>query len=282
MTLATGSGYEKHVRATRKAEFLERLEALVPWAEFCTPIEPHGRKREDDVATRLIVIIMTRLALLFALLTWLPCHVGAQEQSLSPGINRYYQNLDYARWQATFENEGREIFDQRHAIVEALQLKPGMVVADVGAGTGALSLLFAEKVGAGGTVIAQDIAPEFLRGIEVRAHKAGFAQLRTVLGGDKDARLPANSVDLVFTSDTYHHFEYPQAMLASIHAALKSDGRLIIIDYEKIPGRSSPWVLGHVRANRETVIAELTAAGFVLNRTHDFLRENYFLEFRKP
>jgi predicted methyltransferase len=93
--------------------------------------------------------------------------------------------------------------------------------------------------------------------------------------------LLANSVDLVFTSDTYHHFEYPQAMLASLHTALKPGGRLIIIDYEKIPGRSSPWVISHVRANRETVIAEVTAAGFVLERSHNFLRENYFLEFRR-
>lgn len=206
----------------------------------------------------------------------------AQERSVAPGVNRAYENPDYARWQSTFESEGREIFEQRHAIVEALAIQPGMVVADVGAGTGVLSLLFAQKVGAGGTAIAQDISPEFLRGIEDRAKKAELTQLRTLLGGEKNARLPANSVDLVFTSDTYHHFEYPQAMLASLHNALKSGGRLIIIDYEKIPGRSSPWVLGHVRANRETVIAEITAAGFTLERIHDLLRENYFLEFRKP
>lgn len=145
-----------------------------------------------------------------------------------------------------------------------------------------LTLLFAEKVGAGGTAIAQDIAPEFLRGIGERARKAGLKQVRTLLGGEKNVRLPANGVDLVFTSDTYHHFEYPQAMLASIHAALRRGGRLIIIDYEKILGRSSPWVLSHVRADRETVIAEVTVAGFVLERTHGFLRDNYFLEFSKP
>lgn len=205
----------------------------------------------------------------------------AQEHSVAPGINRAYEHPDYARWQATFESEGREIFVQRHAIVEALKLEPGMVVADVGAGTGVLSLLFAQRVGAGGSVIAQDIAPEFLRGIEARARMDGLAQLRTVLGGENDARLPANGVDLVFTSDVYHHFEYPQAMLASLHRALKPGGRLVVIDYEKIPGRSSPWVMGHVRANRETVVAEITAAGFELARSHDFLHENYFLEFRR-
>ena len=115
-----------------------------------------------------------------------------------------------------------------------------------------------------------------------RARAEGLAQLRTVLGGERDARLPAGTVDLVFTSDTYHHFEYPQAMLASLHAALKPGGRLVVIDYERIPGRSNPWILGHVRAGRETVVAEIEAAGFVLLRSHEFLRENYFLEFRRP
>jgi ubiquinone/menaquinone biosynthesis C-methylase UbiE len=220
--------------------------------------------------------------LFLTLLALLPCWSGAQERSVAPGVNRAYQNPNYGLWQATFESEGREIHGQRHAIVDALAIKPGMTVADVGAGTGVLSLLFAQKVGAGGTAIAQDISPEFLHGIEERARKAGLSQVRTLLGGEKDARLPAGSVDLVFTSDTYHHFEYPQAMLASLRTALKPGGRLIIIDYEKIPGQSSPWVMSHVRANRETVIAEITAAGFLLERTHDFLRENYFLEFRKP
>ncbi|MDP1524782.1 MAG: methyltransferase domain-containing protein [Rhodocyclaceae bacterium] len=220
--------------------------------------------------------------LLTLLIILLPALAGAQERSISPGVNRAYENPEYARWQVAFETEGREIFEQRHAIVDALAIKPGMVIADVGAGTGVLSLLFAQKVGAGGTAIAQDIVPEFLRGIEDRARKAGLSQVRTLLGGEKDARLLAGSVDLIFTSDTYHHFEYPQAMLASLRSALKPGGRLIVIDYEKIPGRSSSWVMSHVRANRETVIAEITAAGFHLDRTHDFLQDNYFLEFRKP
>lgn len=206
----------------------------------------------------------------------------AQERSVAPGVNRAYEQADYARWRSSFESEGREIFEQRHAIVDALKLAPGMVVADVGAGTGVLSMLFAQRVGASGTVIAQDVVPEFLRGIEERARREGLPQVKTQLGAEKDARLPANGVDLVFTSDAYHHFEYPRAMLASLHRALKPGGRLIVIDYEKIPGRTGAWVMGHVRAGRETVIAEVTEAGFELARSYDLLRENYFLEFRRP
>jgi len=233
-----------------------------------------------------ILLAPLAVSLLFALLLFLPLLLPgtalAQERSLAPGVNRSYENPDYARWQAAFESEGREIFEQREAIVEALAIRPGMHVADVGAGSGVIALLLAQKVGAGGTAIAQDIAPEFLQGIAARARAAGLPQLRTQLGEEKDARLPANTLDLIFTSDTYHHFEYPQAMLASLRAALKPGGRLIVIDYEKIPGRSSAWVMGHVRADRATVIAEITAAGFVLARTHDLLRDNYFLEFSRP
>lgn len=207
----------------------------------------------------------------------------AQEHSVRPGVNRAYDNPDYARWQSAFETEGREVFEQRDAIIERLGIAPGMAVADVGAGTGAFALPLARKVDAHGTLVAQDISAEFLRGIAARAHGAGLAQLRTQLGEARDARLPANAFDLVFTCDTYHHFEYPQDMLASLFTALRPGGRLVVIDYERIPGRSSPWVLGHVRAGRDTVVAEIEAAGFRLLRRHDdLLRENYFLEFVRP
>ncbi len=206
----------------------------------------------------------------------------AQERSVSPGINRAYQATDYARWLGVFESEGREVFEQRQRIVDALDLKPGMVVADVGTGTGVFSVLLAAKVGREGRVVAQDITPEFLAGIDRRARQEDLPQLQTLLGDERDARLPAATFDLIFTSDTYHHFEYPKAMLASLWRALKPGGRLIIIDYERIPGRSSPWVLSHVRAGREVVVAEVTAAGFQPLRAHDFLRENYFIEFLRP
>ncbi|MBU0753080.1 MAG: methyltransferase domain-containing protein [Gammaproteobacteria bacterium] len=207
--------------------------------------------------------------------------VAAQERSLSPGVNRAYDGADYRRWQGMFETEGREVFDKRHEIVAALGIRPGMAVADVGAGTGAFTALLSQKVGAGGTAIAQDISPEFLRGIEARTRRENLVNVRTVQGGEKDAGLSPASLDLIFLCDTYHHFEYPQAMLASLRAALKPGGRLAVIDYEKIPGRSSAWVMGHVRAGREAAIAEIEAAGFRLLKSHSLLSENFFLEFER-
>lgn len=206
---------------------------------------------------------------------------GLEESSVKPGINRAYQGADFSRWQGMFEHEGREVFAHRHRIVEALDLRPGMTVADVGAGTGVIAVLMARQVGPTGRVVAQDIVPEFIAGIARRAAAENLPQLVVQLGAERDARLPANSFDLIFTSDTYHHFEYPQSMLASLHAALKPGGRLVVIDFERIPGRSSAWILGHVRAGRETVVEEIVAAGFRPLRAHGFLRENYFLEFRR-
>lgn len=205
----------------------------------------------------------------------------SQEASVRPGINRAYEGADYRRWQGMFETEGREVFERRDAIIAVLDIRPGMTVADVGAGTGAFTFPLARKVGPTGKVIAQDISPEFLRGIEARARKEALHQVLTMLGADKDARLAPASVDLVFTCDTYHHFEYPQAMLASLHKALRPGGRLVVIDYERIPGQSSAWVLGHVRAGREAVVTEIEAAGFRQIRSHALLRENFFVEFQR-
>lgn len=94
--------------------------------------------------------------------------------------------------------------------------------------------------------------------------------------------LADDSVDLAFVAATYHHFEHPRSMLASIYRALRPGGALIVIDFRKIPGYSSPWVVNHVRAGRETVIREIQSAGFELQGERDLLRRNYFLRFTKP
>jgi predicted methyltransferase len=205
--------------------------------------------------------------------------VFAQEQSVSPGINRHYEGADFARWQRTFERPGREVYDRRHDIVAALGLKPGMAVADVGAGTGLFTRLFSPAVGPAGTVYAQDISPEFVENLARIAREQQLHNVKAVLGAERDARLPADSLDLAFLCDTYHHFEYPRSMLASIHRALRPGGALVVIDFEKIPGVSGAWVMDHVRADRETAIREIEAVGFRLAEDRKLLRENYFLRF---
>ncbi len=105
-----------------------------------------------------------------------------------------------------------------------------------------------------------------------------------VEGLEDSVALPAASVDLAFVCDTYHHFEYPQSTLESLYAAIRPGGSLVILDFERIPGKSRPWVLEHVRAGKEVFRREIESAGFRFERevTVEGLKENYVIRFRRP
>ena len=222
---------------------------------------------------RQIILLLSGLLLVFS--------VTAQEQSVRPGINRHFVNPDWQRWVNTFERPGREVYDKRLAIVAASQIRPGMAVADIGAGTGLFTRLFAPKVEPGGMVYAIDISSTFIDNILRTSREQGLTNVKGIVNTPVDVGLPADSIDLAFITDTYHHFEYPRQTMASIHQALRSDGRVIIIDFRRDPRFSSRWVMQHVRGNRAQVIEELQVAGFRLVDDKPLLRTNYFLEFVK-
>jgi len=224
--------------------------------------------------------------LTFVTLTALAAGFGtgtAQEKSIRPGINDPFQNPDVKKYEATFEGESREVFAQRKEILKVVGLKPGMTVADIGAGTGLYTRLFAEQVGTKGKVYAVDIAAKFLDHIAARTKEAGVTNVTTVLCKPHSAELPANSIDVAFICDTYHHFEFPQRTMASIHSALKPGGKVVLIDFKRIPGTSREWTLSHVRAGQEVFEKEVITAGFKkLNEEKDLgLKENYFVVFQK-
>jgi predicted methyltransferase len=207
-----------------------------------------------------------------------------QRTSVAPGVNQPYENPDVEQWTERLENEGREVYTQRDEIVADLELRPGMDVADIGAGTGFFTLLFAEAVAPEGRAYAVDISEEFLALIEQRAAEAGLDNVVAVHCPQDSVNLPAGSIDLAFICDTYHHFEYPQSTLASLHKALRPGGAVYIIDFERVEGESSQWVLDHVRAGAEAVVQEMARAGFELvgDAAHAArLDENYFLRFRR-
>jgi len=208
-------------------------------------------------------------------------YAAAQEESVRPGINRHFVDPDWQRWVNTFERPGREVYDKRHAIVEASGLRPGMTVADIGAGTGLFTRLFAPRVEPGGTVYAVDISRIFVENTLRTAREQGLTNVKGIVNTPEDVGLPADSIDLAFITDTYHHFEYPQQTMASIHRALRGDGRVIIIDFRRDPRTSSRWVMGHVRTNKAQTVEEMKAAGFRLVADKPFMRTNYFLEFVK-
>lgn len=206
----------------------------------------------------------------------------AQETSVKPGINDSFRDPDVTQFQDRFETESREVFARRREIVAACQLKPGQVVADIGAGTGLFTRIFAKTVGEDGRVIAVDISQEFLDHVEKSCREAGLKNVETVLATPASTELPANTIDVAFICDTYHHFEFPLKTMSTLHRALKPGGRVILVDFRRIPGMSTDWVIDHVRAGQEVFVSEIVQAGFQKTREPaDLLKENYFVEFVK-
>lgn len=147
-----------------------------------------------------------------------PYPTRMNQKFTDPGAN-------IAEFVKRFEDAGRQVYANRQDITRAVRLKPGNVVADIGAGTGVFTFLFADQVGPGGTVFAVDISPAFIRHIGDQARRRGCERVvKPVLNTPDSAELASGSVDVVFVCDTYHHFEHPAKMLASIHRACVRGG----------------------------------------------------------
>jgi predicted methyltransferase len=224
--------------------------------------------------------VISTLACTLAIGPWNLWSFG-QEKSVRPGINKPFENPDVKEFVGKFEVESREIYAKRKEILEACKLQLGMAVADVGAGTGLFTRLFAGAIGPQGRVYAVDIAPKFIEHIETTCKEAGLQNVKGVVCKPDSVELPEGSVDLVFICDTYHHFEFPQKTMASIHKAMRPGGQVVLVDFHRVEGKSSEWVLGHVRAGQEVFVKEIESAGFKQVGEEKFLKENYLVRFEK-
>ena len=204
----------------------------------------------------------------------------AQEESIRPGINAPFDNPDVESWLARFERDDRELYTRRDEIVSLLNLKPGMDVADIGAGTGFYTMLFAGKVGPDGMVYALDIAENFITYIEETAEELGLGNVKGIANPEDSTTLSPNSIDVAFLAHTYHHFEYPYKMLESIRGALRPDGMVVLVEFERIEGVTAKFVLGMVRAGKGTFTDEFINAGFELIEEIPFSEKDYILKFR--
>jgi len=222
---------------------------------------------------------MRALAALLLACALLPA--AAADEGAKPEINRpYVVDTDVVQWNRSFENERREVYAKRMEIVAASGVKPGMTVADIGAGTGLFTMLFADAVKPGGSVVAVDISPAFVDYIRETAKKRRVRNVTAILSDGTDTQLPEASVDLAYLSDVYHHFEHPAETLASIRKALKPGGRMVVVDYQRIPGVTPAARVAHVRVDKQTAIGEIEAAGFrLVEEKKKMMRDNYFLVF---
>src|SRR6204780_2407742 len=169
----------------------------------------------------------------------------------------------------------REKEENPEGALDALGIRPGMVVADVGAGTGYMSLRLAKRVGPDGKVYANDLQPEMLRRLRANATKAGFTNIETVQGEEADPKLPRGRMDLVLLVDVYHEFSKPREMIDKIRESLKPDGRLVLLEYRK-EDPSVPIREEHKMTVAE-VKAELEPQGFVLSQVIETLPRQHIL-----
>lgn len=200
-----------------------------------------------------------------------------------PGLNDMWKSPDVDSLVGRLQAESREIYRERTKLAALVGPKPGSAIADVGAGSGFMVEEFAKLVGAKGKVYAVDINPKMMEYVAQRAKELRLPQVHTVVTREDSVDLPPASVDMVFVCDTYHHFEYPEKSLAGIRQALRAGGRLVVVDFYRVPGETTPQMLDHVRADKDEFIREITAAGFALIADHSvpFFTENYVLRFRR-
>jgi predicted methyltransferase len=200
-----------------------------------------------------------------------------------PGPNDAYRDprINAETWHHFFEDPGRgEIYLQRDLILKLAAVKPGMAVADVGAGTGLFSMMLSQAVGPDGRIYAEEVEERFSRYVAERAVAEKRTNVVSVVGTELDIGLPPASIDLAFLCDVYHHFDHPAEMLASVRRALRPGGEVFLVDFKREPGKSPAWVFEHVRADEATVSRELETAGFRSVAVDHTLHDSYALRFR--
>ena len=153
------------------------------------------------------------------------------------GIGKRYMDREISGvmgWQgaAWLERDKREREERTDLLLDALALKPGMIVADIGAGTGYLSRRMAPLVVPGGKIIALDLQPEMVNMLQAAVNRSGLKQIEVKLGSVDNIKLPKNSIDMAIMVDVYHELAYPYEVMVSILQALKPGGRLVFVEYK--------------------------------------------------
>ncbi|GIU77186.1 MAG: methyltransferase type 11 [Bryobacteraceae bacterium] len=169
------------------------------------------------------------------------------------------------------EEPGRAAWQKPDEVVAALKIREGEIIADIGAGTGYFTRRFAVRAG---KVYAVDVNRSLLEQIQA----LGLPNVVAVPAAPDDPKLPQGGVDTIFFCNVLHHIENRPAYYEKLRAALRPGGRIVVIDFHKRPLPVGPPP--DEKLAEEEVIAEFQKSGFRLDRKHDWLEHQYFLEFR--
>jgi len=183
---------------------------------------------------------------------------------------------DPAAYIAALEDPKRDAYQKPHEVMEALAVKPGEVIADIGAGSGYFAVRLAHHVGPSGRVYAVDISPEMIRHLHKRIRDAKLLNLSPILAEPGDPLLP-QAVDRFLIVDVWHHVEDQAAYLAKLKAHLKPGGQVVMIDFQKRDLPVGPPAA--MKIAREDLVKQMAQHGFRVAKEHTFLPYQYFLVF---
>jgi cyclopropane fatty-acyl-phospholipid synthase-like methyltransferase len=185
------------------------------------------------------------------------------------------------RWAITLESGRRLESLEIERVVEAIGLRPGDIVADIGAGTGIFSVPMAMAVGSNGVVLAVEVDEGFLPLIEAKARENGVSNITAVLGEYGDPRLLRRDVDVAFFHDVLHHIEQRAAYLQALAAYMPSGSRIVVVDYDKsvpgVPHSNQPEML----IGPDEVATWMREAGFSVTREVEMFDDKFFVEYTK-
>jgi predicted methyltransferase len=206
--------------------------------------------------------------------------VAAQQAGVHPLSGRRFaqtMGVEGADW---LDRSERDLEENPDRAIDVLKIEKGATVADVGAGSGYMTVKLSKKVGAQGKVYANDIQQGMLDLLNKRLARSKITNVTTVLGTQNDPRLPAEALDLVIMVDVYHELSQPQVMLGRIRGSLKPGGRLVLLEYRK----EDPDI--PIRPEHKMSVAdaklEVEAEGFKLTKTNEDLPRQHILIFTKP
>ena len=205
-------------------------------------------------------------------------------QASRDGLGKLYMGREIAHFMSHrgadwLERPEREEEEKPQALVDAIELKPADVVADIGVGTGYFAFRLAQKVPQG-KVLGVDIQPEMLELLEKAAKERGVTNVKGVLGETADPKLPEGGVDVVLMVDAYHEFDQPREMMQAVVRALKPGGRVVLVEY-RAEDPNVPIKPLH-KMTEAQARREMAAAGLTLVETKDVLPRQHLMIFEKP
>ena len=207
-----------------------------------------------------------------------PLNAPLAAQVAGPANSGYRTEQQRKGLAAGLADPARDERQKPGELIRAMGLQPGMTVADVGTGIGYMLPFLSPRAGPTGRVIAEDIFDDFLASAKQRAENLKLANVTFVKGTETDPKLPEAGLDIVLALDVYHHFDYPEKMLAAIHRSLKPGGKLVVVEYykrqEAMPeGRA----LTHIRLDMPDLIKEIEANRFHLIAEQEHVPDSQYL-----